>query len=113
MNKNYKWYQLFESSISDTFMAQGTLKKILVGGREICLTKNASGYAAVSNRCPHAGGLMSEGWLNENDAIVCPLHRYTFDPQNGRPADNSGFHIICYPIKEIEGFYCLGIVEPS
>lgn len=35
-------------------------------------------YYACSNRCPHAGGPLSDGFLR-GTAVVCPWHGWDFD----------------------------------
>lgn len=39
-------------------------------------------FAAVSRFCPHSGGDLTAGWV-DNGKIVCPLHSLPFDPRTG------------------------------
>ena len=40
---------------------------------------NAGGtFFAISDRCPHAGGPLSEGFLDGTE-VSCPWHGWTFD----------------------------------
>jgi nitrite reductase/ring-hydroxylating ferredoxin subunit len=36
----------------------------------------------VQNSCPHQGGQLCNGWLDSGE-VVCPLHGYKFNLQNG------------------------------
>jgi len=39
-------------------------------------------FAAIGRRCPHMGGDLACGWIDEGK-LVCPLHSLPFDPQTG------------------------------
>ena len=64
-------------------LADGTMKKVLVQGREILLARVGDSYYATDNRCPHMGGRLSEGKL-EGTVVTCPLHGSQFDLSDGR-----------------------------
>lgn len=36
-------------------LAEGTMKEVMVQGREMLLTKIGDSYCAADNRCPHMG----------------------------------------------------------
>ena len=38
---------------------------------------------ALTDRCPHAGGSLGQGWIEEGE-VVCPLHRWRFKLHDGR-----------------------------
>jgi nitrite reductase/ring-hydroxylating ferredoxin subunit len=38
---------------------------------------------AVADRCPHDGGLLSDGFV-DGDRLVCARHQYEVDPCTGR-----------------------------
>lgn len=47
------------------------------------LVANAGGeYRAVGDICPHAGCLLSEGWI-EGEAVECSCHGSVFDLRTG------------------------------
>ena len=64
-------------------LREGTIKDILVNGREILLAKAGGNYYASDNRCPHMGGKLSKGKL-EGTVVTCPLHGSQFDLRNGQ-----------------------------
>ncbi|MEK9152614.1 MAG: non-heme iron oxygenase ferredoxin subunit [Patescibacteria group bacterium] len=53
-----------------------------LGGREIAVFKTKDGYAAIDNVCPHVGGPLCKGKL-ENGVIECPWHKSKFDVSTG------------------------------
>jgi UDP-MurNAc hydroxylase len=45
----------------------------------------------VNRYCPHQGGDLSEGWVDDDRFLVCPRHRWRFDlHQGGRAEGNDG-----------------------
>lgn len=74
------------------------LAEVLVRGKRICVaragaTKPGDRMYACAATCPHAGGRMAGGWLDERGNIVCPLHRYQFSLANGRNVSGEGYHL--------------------
>jgi nitrite reductase (NADH) small subunit len=58
-------------------------KKLVKTELESILVVNVGGeFLAVSNTCPHAGGLLNYGRL-EGYVIECPLHAWPFDLRTG------------------------------
>ena len=55
-------------------------------------------YYAVNNICPHVGGILHAGQL-ENDVIVCPIHQWKFDVKTGRCIWPGKCGIATYPVK--------------
>lgn len=35
-------------------------------------------FFAISDACPHAGGELSQGWV-EGGRVICPFHGWTFE----------------------------------
>ena len=64
-------------------LADGTMKSVLVKGREILLARVGDKYYAADNHCPHMGGKLSQGKL-EGTVVTCPRHGSQFDLSNGQ-----------------------------
>jgi 3-phenylpropionate/trans-cinnamate dioxygenase ferredoxin subunit len=64
-------------------LKSGTMKAVIVEGREILLARVGDNYYATDNRCPHMKGDLSQGKL-EGTVVTCPLHGSQFDISNGR-----------------------------
>ncbi|QEH36780.1 Assimilatory nitrite reductase [NAD(P)H] small subunit [Aquisphaera giovannonii] len=54
-----------------------------VGGLKLALLREGDSIVALSDRCPHAGGSLGRGWVEEGE-LVCPLHRWRFRLADGR-----------------------------
>jgi nitrite reductase/ring-hydroxylating ferredoxin subunit len=77
------------------------LKKVVIMGKEICIFKNSGSFYATTNICPHQGGPLDEGELQET-CIVCPWHGWAFDVTNGSCQLNENIKIQTFETK-IEG----------
>jgi len=62
-------------------VAQNTMKKISVEGKEILIV-NIGEFYAVDDTCTHAGASLSEGKLNDS-TIVCGWHGAQFSCKDG------------------------------
>jgi len=74
-----KWVRL--CSVADA-PKTGQVVDAQVEGVGICLANVDGELSAVSNRCPHRGGPLGQGWL-EGDCVVCPWHSWTFNLKTG------------------------------
>ena len=63
--------------------AVGLAKEFTAAGKTLCVANVAGVFCAVDNECPHHGGPLAEGTIEEGK-IVCPWHGWSFDPATGR-----------------------------
>jgi nitrite reductase/ring-hydroxylating ferredoxin subunit len=71
---------------------------------EVIFVREKEKVYAFKNKCPHQGAKLNGCWLEENK-VVCPMHQYKFDVNNGR---GQGLYLESYPLEEKEhGFYLL------
>ncbi len=50
---------------------------VMVGRDPVALVNDKGVIFAVSDVCPHAGGPLSQGWVEEGQ-VTCPWHGWTF-----------------------------------
>lgn len=79
-----------------------------IGGKHLVLALHNDQWHGFQKNCPHAGGDLFTGWVNDEGCIVCPLHRYTFDIRTGFNASGQGFYLPAYPVKEDRGLWWIG-----
>lgn len=61
-----------------------TEKKLVeLDEKKILLTKVDGAYYAISNKCPHMGGSLYKGTL-QNGIITCPRHGAKYDAKTGK-----------------------------
>jgi NAD(P)H-dependent nitrite reductase small subunit len=52
-------------------------------GLRLAVFRAGEKIIALTDRCPHAGGSLGQGWIEERE-VVCPLHRWRFNLHDGR-----------------------------
>src|SRR5271170_3003367 len=67
-------------------LPEGRVKTVSAGPHSFAVTHFEGRYAALENRCPHQGGPLGEGSI-ENGWLRCPWHGYDYDPLTGRPPE--------------------------
>jgi nitrite reductase/ring-hydroxylating ferredoxin subunit len=109
MDKKYKWHKIANAE-SELDFAANNLLQVEVAGKKICIAKGESLYACTA-RCPHAGGIIADGFLDDSGIVTCPLHRYKFSLQNGMNVSGEGYYLKTYPVRSSEDGIFIGIEE--
>lgn len=104
------WKKIAESR-ADLFQGENNLAEVEVDGKLVCVGINKDKWMACAAKCPHASGKMASGYIDALGNIVCPLHRYKFNVENGRNVSGEGFFLKIYPIEEREDGIFVGIDE--
>ncbi|MFP5041943.1 Rieske (2Fe-2S) protein [Parasediminibacterium sp. JCM 36343] len=108
----YIWYKIAESLEALPFQANN-MCVVEVSRKKITVARHNDTLAAFAYKCPHASGIMAEGYINALGQVVCPLHRYTFNMQNGRNTSGEGYFLKAYVVEErADGVY-IGMEEKS
>lgn len=93
-------------TIFDIAFAENNLCNVTVGSKQITLARIENQLFAFAEKCPHAGNLLSEGYLDVKGCIVCPMHGYRFALQNGRNVTGEGYKLKIFPVEKREdGWY--------
>jgi len=70
-------------------LPEGRVKTVTAGTNTLALVHFKGEYAAMDNRCPHQGGPLGEGSIEEGIEdqcwLRCPWHGWDFDPLTGKP----------------------------
>lgn len=107
MAKQYTWYRLADAG--DPVAAENEIIEVEVNGKMICCARYQSRLYAFAYKCPHAGGLMADGFIDNSGNVVCPIHRYRFSIRNGYNCSGEGYYLKTYPIEEREDGIFIGI----
>ncbi len=94
----YKW-EKFAENIADLSFSQSGLVEVEVNGKKICVGLYKDSLYACAAKCPHAGGIMAEGYIDAIGNIVCPVHRYKYSMENGRNTSGEGYYLKRYPVE--------------
>jgi nitrite reductase (NADH) small subunit len=66
----------------DELPAEGGVAELPLGKQTFCVAKVNGAIAALDNECPHHGGPLGQGVV-EDGKVVCLWHAYAFDAQTG------------------------------
>ena len=108
----YTWYKLADSVQELSFSEDG-LAELELNGKKICISLHKEQLFACTAKCPHAGGRLADGYIDALGNIVCPIHRYKFNLQNGRNASGEGYYLKTYPIEVRPGGIFVGFEEKN
>ena len=77
-----RWHKVLELDE----LPEGRVKACPAGVRTLCITHFEGRYSALDNRCPHQGGPLGEGSI-ENGWLRCPWHGWDYHPCTGKPPE--------------------------
>lgn len=75
-----QWYRVLELDE----LPEGRVKTVVAGHKSLAMTHYQGQYGALDNRCPHQGGPLGEGSI-ENGLLRCPWHGWDYCPLTGAP----------------------------
>ena len=104
-SKTPTWHKITDAPLSLGWQSNN-MCIVEVADKKITLGKFQDQIFAFAQKCPHASGIMADGFIDAAGMVVCPLHRYRFSLQNGRNTSGEGYYLKTYPtqIRE-DGLY--------
>ncbi len=108
--KKYTWHKIADH-INDLAFADNNIAVTALKDKKICIGKHAEALFAFAFKCPHAGGLLAEGYIDALGNVVCPLHRYKYSMQNGRNVSGEGYYLQHWPVARREDGVYIGMEE--
>lgn len=103
-----RWVKIAGSVAEISFAGNG-IAVVTAGEKTICLARKNNVLYAFAEKCPHASGLLAEGFIDALGNVVCPLHRYKFCLKNGRNVSGEGYYLKHWPVKEDENGVFVGL----
>jgi len=104
---NLIWHKILGSKDE---LPEGRVQSVYAGHYNLCLTHFKGKFSAFDNRCPHQGGPLGEGSI-ENGLLRCPWHGWDFDPWTGGSPGGHDDSISAFPIQiKDDGIY-VGVEE--
>jgi thiamine pyrophosphate-dependent acetolactate synthase large subunit-like protein/nitrite reductase/ring-hydroxylating ferredoxin subunit len=79
--KNKEWIKVLKEK-SD--LPEGRVMTVEVNNKAVCLSHFKGKFCALDNKCPHQGGPLGEGSI-ENGFLRCPWHGWDYEPCTGLP----------------------------
>ncbi len=103
--KKYTWYKIADA-VELLQWQSNNICIIEINNQKVTISKYNDQLFACAHKCPHAGGIMSNGFIDASGNIVCPIHRYKFDLKSGRNVSGEGYYLKIYPIEyKPDGIY--------
>ncbi|MBX2797053.1 MAG: Rieske 2Fe-2S domain-containing protein [Myxococcales bacterium] len=106
--RDLEWVKVLETGE----LTEGRVKPVTCHRATVCMTHYQGRFAALDNRCPHQGGPLGEGSI-ENGWLRCPWHGWDFHPTSG---DSPGGHddgVDSWPVQVREDGVYVGFEVPD
>ncbi len=97
MEKKINWVKIADTA-AEIIWQNNQMSVIEVEGKKITLVTFKESIFAIAHKCPHASGIMADGFIDGLGNVVCPLHRYKFSLENGRNTSGEGYYLKTYPV---------------
>ncbi|MCK5700183.1 MAG: Rieske 2Fe-2S domain-containing protein [Cyclobacteriaceae bacterium] len=108
MSKEIIWHQVLANKNE---LDENRVMTVIAGHKDICLTNWKGKLTAMDNKCPHQGGPLGEGSI-ENGLLRCPWHGWDFCPHGGN-SDDFDDGLETYPVKVEDNVVYVGLeAEP-
>jgi 3-phenylpropionate/trans-cinnamate dioxygenase ferredoxin subunit len=97
-DQKYTWQKIADS-LQEIDFAKNNIAVAELSGKKICIGRFNETIFAFAFHCPHAGGIMADGYIDALGNVVCPVHRYKFDMKNGRNVSGEGYYLKHWPVE--------------
>jgi len=104
LNKKLTWYKV----LNKDELPEGRVKTVTAGTQSFALSHFEGKYCALDNKCPHQGGPLGEGQI-ENGWLRCPWHGYDYHPCTGGPPGGFEDAVEPIPVEERDDGIYIGI----
>jgi len=99
-NTSLTWHRV----ASHDDLPEGRVMTVTVENQSFCVTHYDGQYSVLDNRCPHQGGPLGEGSI-ENGLLRCPWHGWDYCPLTGNaPGFDDGVEVFPTEIRD-DGVY--------
>ena len=106
MGKKIIWHKVLDNKNT---LPEGRVMTVSAGDKQIALSHFEGKFCALDNRCPHQGGPLGEGSI-ENGILRCPWHGWDYHPCTGKaPGFDDG--VEPFKVKEENGAVYVGLIE--
>jgi thiamine pyrophosphate-dependent acetolactate synthase large subunit-like protein/nitrite reductase/ring-hydroxylating ferredoxin subunit len=94
MSDTLTWHKVLDDI---SVLKEDRVMTVTAGHKDLCLTNWEGKITALDNKCPHQGGPLGEGSI-ENGLLRCPWHGWDFCPHGGS-SDGYDDGLETFPIK--------------
>ena len=106
LKSDVKWHKVLENKED---LQEGRVTTVTAAHHDYCLVHFNGKFCALDNKCPHQGGPLGEGSI-ENGLLRCPWHGWDYDPCSGKvPGFDDG--VETFPVEVKDDAVYIGIKE--
>ncbi len=99
------WHKVLDNPNA---LPEGRVMTVAAGHKIFCLTHHEGRFGCLDNKCPHQGGPLGEGAI-ENGLLRCPWHGWDYDPLTGKPPGGYDDGVETFPVEIREDGIYIGI----
>jgi nitrite reductase/ring-hydroxylating ferredoxin subunit len=92
------WFKIAEHP-NELEFADNSIAVAELNGKKICIGRHNEVLFAFAYKCPHASGILADGYIDALGNVVCPVHRYRYDIKTGRNTSGEGFYLRHWPVE--------------
>lgn len=105
MEREFEWIRIADNRDALAF-TEDNIAEAHSGEKMICIGRYNNELFAFAHKCPHGGAPLMRGYLDMQGNVVCPLHRYKFNIQNGRNVTGEGYTLRHWRVEErVDGIF--------
>ena len=103
---------VWEKVLEPDELPEGRVRAVTCHLATVCMSRFEGEYAALDNKCPHQGGPLGEG-LIENGWLRCPWHGWDFHPTTGKSPGSFDDGVETFPVEVREDGIYVGFPAES
>lgn len=92
----------FVRVLAEEDLPAGQATEVMVKGESVALFNVGGVFHALTNRCPHRGGPLGQGFLDGAE-VSCPWHNWTFDVTSGENSTDPAMRVSRHAVKVEDG----------
>jgi len=104
----FHWHRI-ANAVAELNFAVNDIAVTEITDKKICIGRHKDKLFAFAYTCPHASGILADGYIDALGNIVCPVHRYKFNVQNGRNTSGEGYYLKHWPVEVREDGVYVGM----
>ncbi len=89
------------NGVDPATIAEGAVATTTIGGKPVLLVRVGGKLRAMADVCPHQGRSLKGGWVDDGH-VVCPWHRFHYDPVTGKCKHAMTSPATAYPVRMLD-----------
>jgi len=106
------WHKVADN-INELNWQANNMAVVYADDKKITIARFKEELFVFAYKCPHASGVLADGFIDAMGNVACPLHRFKFNMQNGRNTSGEGYYMKTYQLEQREDGIYVGIESSS